>query len=56
MIILCRSEKIELPESLVDIVQYCDDIRNDLMEFYDVDVEAVKALLNRSTYGIDSAA
>jgi hypothetical protein len=56
MIILCRSEKIEPPESLVDIVQYCDDIRNDLMEFYDVDVEAVKALLNRSTYGIDSAA
>ena len=51
MMVLCQSEGIDPPESLVDSIKHREQLRQELATFYKVDVEAIKALVNKTTYG-----
>ena len=51
MMVLCQSEGIDPPESLVDSIKHREQLRQELATFYKVNVEAIKALVNKTTYG-----
>ena len=54
MMMICSSDNIEPPMTLVDSLKHRVDLRRELMHYYSVDVEGVKALMNRVTYGCNT--